>query len=210
MSTPPTTKLRDYVGTYTNSDGTPFYLVAVDPEQLAVVVNGNVWMLRGTGADAFELVGVAERLRFDRDGAGTVTAASDSKGTYPRQSGEVPEDVRALFAPRDYVDYRYAPPQVLEVDLPVGAAAEHYISPDRLEAIVADIYNHVDYRNFHSLLVARSGTLVLEEYFAGYTANQSHNLRSATKSVISALVGVAVQRGEVGGTAGYAPRSTVQ
>ena len=197
MSTPPTTELQDYVGTYTNSDGTPFYLVVVDPEQLAVVVNGNVWMLRGTGADAFELVGVAERLRFDRDETGTVTAASDSKGTYSRQRAEVPEDVRALFAARDFVDYRYAPPQAAEADLPVGAAADHGISPDSLEAIVGDIFNHSEYRNFHSLLVARSGTLVLEEYFAGYTADRSHNLRSATKSVISALVGVAVQRGEV-------------
>ena len=43
----------------------------------------------------------------------------------------------------------------------------------------------LDYALATSLLVARSGTLVLEEYFAGYAADRSHNLHSATKSVTS-------------------------
>ncbi len=46
-----------------------------------------------------------------------------------------------------------------------------------------------------SLLVSHRGTLVLERYFNGARANQPANIKSASKSVISALVGIAVSRG---------------
>jgi CubicO group peptidase (beta-lactamase class C family) len=47
----------------------------------------------------------------------------------------------------------------------------------------------------HSLLVSRDGTIVLERYFRGTRANRLANIKSASKSVISALVGLAVARG---------------
>jgi CubicO group peptidase (beta-lactamase class C family) len=50
-----------------------------------------------------------------------------------------------------------------------------------------------------SLLVARGGTLVRERYFHGATRERSANLKSASKSVISALVGIAIQRGDITG-----------
>ncbi len=50
-----------------------------------------------------------------------------------------------------------------------------------------------------SLLVARSGTLVRERYFHGAKATQPANLKSASKSLISALVGIAIQRGDITG-----------
>jgi CubicO group peptidase (beta-lactamase class C family) len=46
-----------------------------------------------------------------------------------------------------------------------------------------------------SLLVSHRGTLVLERYFNGARAAQPANIKSASKSVISALVGIAVSRG---------------
>jgi len=51
----------------------------------------------------------------------------------------------------------------------------------------------------HSLLVARGGTLVRERYFHGATRDRAANLKSASKSVISALVGIAIQRGDITG-----------
>lgn len=47
----------------------------------------------------------------------------------------------------------------------------------------------------HSLLVARRGQLVLEEYFYGYHAGQRHDLRSASKTMTSIMAGVAMQHG---------------
>jgi CubicO group peptidase (beta-lactamase class C family) len=46
-----------------------------------------------------------------------------------------------------------------------------------------------------SLLVSHRGTLVVERYFQGARAGQLANIKSASKSVISALVGIAVARG---------------
>ena len=47
--------------------------------------------------------------------------------------------------------------------------------------------------NLHSVLVIRNGYLVAEAYFQPYTAQTREHVQSITKSVIGALVGVAVQ-----------------
>jgi CubicO group peptidase (beta-lactamase class C family) len=46
-----------------------------------------------------------------------------------------------------------------------------------------------------SLLIARHGKLVLEEYFHGYDAERPHDMRSASKTFAPVLVGIARQRG---------------
>jgi CubicO group peptidase (beta-lactamase class C family) len=47
--------------------------------------------------------------------------------------------------------------------------------------------------NVHAVLVARGGALVVEEYFAGWTADRVHYTASVSKSVGSLLLGVAMQ-----------------
>lgn len=56
-----------------------------------------------------------------------------------------------------------------------------------------------DLPRLHSLLVSRSGSLVLEQYFNGASAKRPANVKSVSKSVISALVGIAVGRGLIPG-----------
>ena len=48
-----------------------------------------------------------------------------------------------------------------------------------------------------SLIVSHNGTIVLERYFNGARATQPANIKSASKSIISALVGIAVSRGHI-------------
>jgi len=48
-----------------------------------------------------------------------------------------------------------------------------------------------------SLLVARNGVLVAEGYFNGHSANTLHNVQSVTKSVMSALIGIAIDLGYI-------------
>jgi CubicO group peptidase (beta-lactamase class C family) len=52
---------------------------------------------------------------------------------------------------------------------------------------------------FRSLLVARHGRLVLEQYFHGASGATSFDVRSVTKSVVSALVGIALRDGVLPG-----------
>ncbi|HJR35318.1 MAG TPA: serine hydrolase [Gemmatimonadales bacterium] len=47
----------------------------------------------------------------------------------------------------------------------------------------------------HSLLVARRGKLVLEEYFFGFTRDTPHDTRSAGKTFAAVLLGAAMRRG---------------
>jgi CubicO group peptidase (beta-lactamase class C family) len=46
----------------------------------------------------------------------------------------------------------------------------------------------------HSLLASRHGEVILEHYFRGTRATSYENVKSASKSVISALVGIAIDR----------------
>jgi len=47
-------------------------------------------------------------------------------------------------------------------------------------------------KHLHSLLIARNGCLVVEAYWLPYNRDRKHYLNSATKAVLSALVGIAV------------------
>lgn len=52
-----------------------------------------------------------------------------------------------------------------------------------------------EHKDFRSLVVARNGTLVVEQYFNGHGPDSLQDMRSAGKSVTSALVGIAVAEG---------------
>ena len=83
------------------------------------------------------------------------------------------------------------------------------IDRSRLEALTGTIRSHPDY-NVHAVLVEHDGRLVYEEYFSGkdekwgvplrdvtHSRDQRHDLRSITKSVVSALVGIAATSGAI-------------
>lgn len=85
-------------------------------------------------------------------------------------------------------------------------------SPDRVGmdgALLCGIAARLEQRatSVHSVVVARHGKLVFEQYFPGYdqpwgqadgqyefTATTKHDMRSASKSVVSLLVGIAIDR----------------
>jgi len=50
---------------------------------------------------------------------------------------------------------------------------------------------------FRSLLVVRHGRLVVEEYFNGGARDQSTEVWSVTKSIVSALIGIAIEQGYI-------------
>jgi CubicO group peptidase (beta-lactamase class C family) len=54
-----------------------------------------------------------------------------------------------------------------------------------------------NFRRLHSLLVSWRGELILERYYNGTTPKKLANIKSASKSVISALVGIAIDRGYI-------------
>jgi len=81
-------------------------------------------------------------------------------------------------------------------DWPVAGLADEGLDAERLGALLGRIrgsqYGYID-----SLLIARDGRLVLEEYFRGWSASTPHTLQSVTKSVTSLLTGIAIDRGRL-------------
>jgi CubicO group peptidase (beta-lactamase class C family) len=56
-----------------------------------------------------------------------------------------------------------------------------------------------NWARLHSLLISRDGRLVYERYFNGRGPDQLDNVKSVSKSILSALVGIAIARGELNG-----------
>ncbi len=77
-----------------------------------------------------------------------------------------------------------------------AAPVTHGLDP----ALLADVYARAAARpRLRSLLVERQDTLVREAYFHGATAVRRANIKSASKSIVSALVGIAIADGKLKG-----------
>lgn len=89
----------------------------------------------------------------------------------------------------------------------VAAPAEVGLDPTRLARLTESIHRG-EFGNVHALLIERDGKLIYEEYFRGkdwawgselgsvqFGRASLHDLRSVTKSVVSTLVGIAIDRG---------------
>lgn len=54
-----------------------------------------------------------------------------------------------------------------------------------------------DYRNITGITVQKNGMILYENYFNGYTADTAFHVFSVTKSIISALIGIAIYKGYI-------------
>lgn len=95
--------------------------------------------------------------------------------------------------------YAYVPPEDLGDGWPVSTPEKEGLSSQGLaalmDAIAAGPMNSLSAPQIHAVLIARHGKLVAEEYFHGYHRALPHDLRSASKSFTSLLVGAAIARG---------------
>jgi CubicO group peptidase (beta-lactamase class C family) len=81
---------------------------------------------------------------------------------------------------------------------PAAAQALH-ASADAAAALDEATDAAAELPRIHSLLVSWRGTLVTERYFNGFRPSRLANIKSASKSVLSALVGIAIDRGLING-----------
>lgn len=82
---------------------------------------------------------------------------------------------------------------------PVSTPEEQGLDAKHLAQVVEIIRSGDLLPRLHALLVVRNGRLALEEYFNGWRADRLHTLQSVSKSFTSALVGIAIARGEFKG-----------
>jgi CubicO group peptidase (beta-lactamase class C family) len=79
-------------------------------------------------------------------------------------------------------------------DWTLGDPAAHGFDPDLLEQAV----DYAEGEQSYCLLVIKDGELVLERYFGDATVDTPMKSWSVAKSHVSAIVGIALQRGELG------------
>ncbi len=67
--------------------------------------------------------------------------------------------------------------------------------------VLADMLAHIEDRSFHidSILIVRNAHVVLDAYFSPFKPGGKHIIHSCTKSVMSALIGIAIDKGYIQG-----------
>jgi len=117
----------------------------------------------------------------DSDGSATADASGSDGSGEATDSGDLPE--------------RCMPGASWpEPDWTVGDPTAHGFDPAMLEDAVA----YAESEESHCLLVVKDGELVLERYFGDATADTPMKSWSVAKSHVSAIVGIALARGELG------------
>ena len=94
---------------------------------------------------------------------------------------------------QDITPYSYSKPVALNDDIMTTTTDSLGITTSRLADLINDIRQQ-KIIGIDSLLIAKDGELVLEEYFAGWKRDDMHDLRSATKSITSLLAGIAIDQ----------------
>lgn len=69
------------------------------------------------------------------------------------------------------------------------------MNPLLLKELHEDIKNK--FSHITSSLVLRHGNIIFEEYYNGATVDSLHQIRSVTKSILSALIGIAIKKGDL-------------
>lgn len=104
----------------------------------------------------------------------------------------------SLFLPEEdplvSLEDNLSQPVQLSDGLITSSLTDEDIDADALEMLVNNIYNTQPNGQIRSLLISRNNNLVLESYFNGWNINRKQDLRSATKSFTSCLVGIAIDK----------------
>lgn len=104
-------------------------------------------------------------------------------------------------------------PASLTDGLPVSTLKAAGFDDSYLKLMV-DSINANKITNTHSVLISRNGKLVYEQYFNGFDEATVHDMRSASKSISSALVGIAIDKSLLKDTAqkliSFLPQSVKQ
>ncbi|MDB4891571.1 MAG: beta-lactamase [Gemmatimonadetes bacterium] len=200
----PRSGLAEFEGVYAYHGSMSLAIVAADSIVFAIIDEAR-YPLRPLGADRF-LNAVGDTIPFRRGADGVVSGFVERGVFFARRTPAVDATVaasvravpRQLGADGRPVAYVYKAPVDRGDGIRVGNVGDVGLD----SATVMRVVNRVvdgSYPDVHGILVYRRGKLVVEEYFYGYDRDRVHQMRSASKSVVSALVGIAIDRGALSG-----------
>jgi hypothetical protein len=185
------------VGVYDYAAGGTLQLIAGDA--LFAVIDEAKYRLRRAGPDVF-VNAAGDSIPFRRDARGAVVGFVERGALYRAALGACrpppPRSRRRERRARGRTGTGRRPDR--GDGIPVGDIARTPLGAETAARIVGGVLDGT-WPDVHGVLLYHGGRLVLEEYFYGYGPERPHQLRSATKSVVSALVGAAVARGALQG-----------
>jgi CubicO group peptidase (beta-lactamase class C family) len=110
-----------------------------------------------------------------------------------------PQDAIGFYASaRPVAPYIYHPPTGVNDGWSTASLSEVGLQEGTIAALIRKIKEadpHDNPINIQSLLIARHGKLVLEEYFYGFDRARPHDMRSAGKTLAPVLLGIARDHG---------------
>ncbi len=195
-------QLKDYEGVYEYSDHATIKIAAPTYGKVLIgILNQSQYALKPGEKDVF-YDGGHRRIGFLRNNKGLVKGYTLGKDTFKLITKKVvlPKQMwypRIVANPKNF-KYQYKTP----ADRHDGLAVEDISKTVLDTALLATMMHKIvagDYPNVHSVLILDKGKLVFEEYFYEYNVDSVQEERSATKSIISALTGIAIHQGFIKG-----------
>jgi CubicO group peptidase (beta-lactamase class C family) len=190
--------LKEYEGKYEYL-GNSTLEIAASPRDLKLyaIIDEARYPLTPAAKDLFLNPGKQE-VSFLRNASDAITGYTVKDGQAPRLFKLLSKQVsfpESMWYPRkNATAYKCAKPSDLRDGLPTATLEGTGLDAAALTQMVNKITDE-SHSNVHSVLIIKNGKLVFEEYFYEYDINTLHQIRSATKSFVSALVGIAIGKG---------------
>ena len=193
---PTYSQLKAYEGVYEYVNQSTLKIAASPRDTLLyAIINESKYPLRPTEKDVF-LNASKDKVLFLRNASSAITGYTVGKDTFNLISTKVTFP-KEMWYPKMGTDktykYAYKQPKNRKDGLKTGGLEHTGLDKNLLNNMMQEIVKG-SYPNVHSILIIKDGKLVFEEYFYEHDRNKLHELRSATKSFVSALTGIAIEK----------------
>jgi CubicO group peptidase (beta-lactamase class C family) len=193
---PTYSQLKAYEGVYEYVNQSTLKIAASPRDTLLyAIINESKYPLRPTEKDVF-LNASKDKVLFLRNASSAITGYTVGKDTFNLLSTKVTFP-KEMWYPKIGTDetykYAYKQPKNRKDGLKTGGLEHTGLDKNLLNNMMQEIVKG-SYPNVHSILIIKDGKLVFEEYFYEHDRNKLHELRSATKSFVSALTGIAIEK----------------
>ncbi|WP_428330598.1 serine hydrolase domain-containing protein [Mucilaginibacter sp.] len=188
-------QLKQYEGLYEYKNHITLKIAASPADTaLFAIINKSQYRLTYQDKDLF-LDMFKNKIEFIRNRSNKVVAYITGKDTFKLLTKNILFP-RTMWYPRLGAYKGISTPENLHDGLQTGDAEKAGLDTALLNLMVHNIAAG-KYPNVHSVLIIKGGKLVFEEYFYEYTRDSLQELRSASKSFISALTGIAIEKGYI-------------
>jgi CubicO group peptidase (beta-lactamase class C family) len=208
--------LKEYQGLYQYVNNTTLQLAASPKDTtLYAIINESRYRLSYVEQDLFMDMS-KNKIQFFRDKKQRIAGYYTGNDTFNLLNRKVkfpkemwyPRPTKSKNAP-----YTYQQPKNDKDGLTTGNLDNTGLDKALLDTMMTKIIDG-QYPNVHSVLIVKDGKLVFEEYFYEHNKYKLHEMRSASKSFISALTGIAIDKGYIKSknesVLSYFPEYTIQ